>query len=80
LAREVASRSITVNVVAPGFIATDMTSVLPQAQKDALLQTIPVGQLGKPEDIAFMVGFLASEEARYITGETMHVNGGMYMS
>lgn len=80
LAREIASRGITVNVVAPGFIATDMTSVLPEAQKEALLQTIPVGQLGQPEDIAFSVGFLASHEARYITGETLHVNGGMYMS
>jgi 3-oxoacyl-[acyl-carrier protein] reductase len=80
LAREIASRGITVNIVAPGFIATDMTSVLPEAQKEALLQTIPLGQLGKPEDIAYIVGFLASEQARYITGETIHVNGGMYMS
>lgn len=80
LAREIASRGITVNVVAPGFIDTDMTSVLPLAHKEALLQTIPLGHLGQPKDIAASVGFLASEEAGYITGETLHVNGGMCMS
>lgn len=79
LAKEIASRGITVNVVAPGFIDSDMTRVLPQAQKEALLNGIPVGEMGKPEDIASSVGFLASEQARYITGETIHVNGGMLM-
>lgn len=80
LAKEIASRGITVNVVAPGFIDTDMTKVLTDAQKEALLQAIPVGAMGAPEDIAASVVFLASEQARYITGETLHVNGGMLMS
>ena len=79
LARELGSRGITVNCVAPGFIATDMTEVLPEAQKAALLSQIPLGQLGKPEDIAEAVAFLASPQAGYITGTEMHVNGGMYM-
>ncbi len=79
LAREVASRGITVNVVAPGFIDTDMTKDLPESQHEALLQQIPLGRLGRPEDIACCVAFLASSEAGYITGETLHVNGGMYM-
>ena len=80
LAREVGSRGITVNVVAPGFIATDMTEVLGEEQRKALLGQVPLGRLGAPEDIAHAVAFLASPEAAYITGETLHVNGGMYMS
>ncbi len=80
LARELGSRGITVNAVAPGFIDTDMTRELPEASRDALLNQIPLGQLGQPEDIAAAVVFLASPAARYITGETLHVNGGMYMS
>ncbi|HEX4869356.1 MAG TPA: 3-oxoacyl-ACP reductase FabG [Moraxellaceae bacterium] len=79
LAREIGSRNITVNAVAPGFIATDMTHVLPEEQKEKLLASIPAGRLGQPEDIAAAVGFLASAEASYITGVTLHVNGGMYM-
>src|SRR5512134_67607 len=79
LAREVGSRNITVNVVAPGFIVTDMTGALGEAQKTALLAQVPLGRLGSPEDIAHAVAFLASPEAAYITGETLHVNGGMYM-
>jgi 3-oxoacyl-[acyl-carrier protein] reductase len=79
LAREVGSRNITVNVVAPGFIVTDMTGALGEAQKSALLGQVPLGRLGAPEDIAHAVAFLASPEAAYITGETLHVNGGMYM-
>jgi 3-oxoacyl-[acyl-carrier protein] reductase len=79
LAREVGSRNITVNVVAPGFIVTDMTEALGEAQKTALLGQVPLGRLGAPEDIAHAVAFLASPEAAYITGETLHVNGGMYM-
>ncbi len=79
LAREVGSRGITVNVVAPGFIQTDMTDALPEAQKQALLGQIALGSLGEPRDIAEAVGFLASAAARYVTGETLHVNGGMYM-
>ncbi len=80
LAREVASRGITVNTVAPGFIRTDMTDALPEEQKKALSQNIPAAKLGEVEDIAYAVKFLASPEAGYITGETLHVNGGMYMS
>ena len=80
LAQEVGSRGITVNVVAPGFIDTDMTRELPDAQRDALLTSIPLGRLGQPEDIAAMVAFLASDAAGYVTGETIHVNGGMYMA
>src|SRR5690606_17573604 len=80
LAREIGSRSITVNNVAPGFIDTDMTRELPQEQRDALAQQIPLGRLGGAEEIAGAVAFLVSDTAAYITGETLHVNGGMYMS
>jgi 3-oxoacyl-[acyl-carrier protein] reductase len=79
LARELASRNITVNAVAPGFIDTDMTRVLPEAQKAALLEQIPAGRLGTPEEIAAAVAFLASPSAAYITGQTLSVNGGMLM-
>ncbi|API60442.1 3-oxoacyl-[acyl-carrier-protein] reductase [Tardibacter chloracetimidivorans] len=79
LAQELASRNITVNCVAPGFIHSAMTDVLPDAQKDALLQKIPAGKLGEGQDIAAAVAFLASAEAAYITGQTLHVNGGMAM-
>ena len=79
LAREIGSRGITVNVVAPGFIDTDMTRALPEEQRNALLGQIALGRLGAAEDIAKAVAFLASPSAAYITGETMHVNGGMYM-
>jgi len=80
LARELGVRSITVNAVAPGFIATDMTDVLPEEQKQTLLEQIALGRLGHPEEIAETVVFLVSDAAAYITGETIHVNGGMYMS
>ncbi len=80
LAREVGSRGITVNSVAPGFIDTDMTRELPQAQRDALTGQIPLARLGQPEEIAKVVAFLASEGAGYVTGATIPVNGGMYMS
>ncbi|WP_017937818.1 3-oxoacyl-ACP reductase FabG [Zestomonas thermotolerans] len=79
LAREVGSRAITVNTVAPGFIDTDMTRELPEAQREALLTQIPLGRLGQAEEIAKVVGFLASDDAAYITGATIPVNGGMYM-
>ncbi|MBW8848555.1 MAG: 3-oxoacyl-ACP reductase FabG [Burkholderiales bacterium] len=79
LARELGSRGITVNCIAPGFIATDMTEVLPEAQKAALLAQIPLGRLGAPEEIAAAVVFLASPGGAYITGSELHVNGGMYM-
>ncbi|GAB2782705.1 3-oxoacyl-ACP reductase FabG [Halomonas shantousis] len=79
LAREVASRSITVNAVAPGFIATDMTEGLAEAQQESLLTQIPLSRLGKPEEIAAAVGFLTSDVAGYITGEVLQVNGGMNM-
>jgi 3-oxoacyl-[acyl-carrier protein] reductase len=79
LAREVGSRGITVNVVAPGFIATDMTAKLPAEQQQQLARQIALGTLGAPEDIAHAVAFLASPHAGYITGETLHVNGGMHM-
>ena len=80
LAREVGSRGITVNTVAPGFIDTDMTRELPDEQKMALLKQIPLDRLGSVDEIAACVTFLASPLAGYITGETIHVNGGMYMS
>ena len=80
LAREIGSRGITVNCVAPGFIDTDMTKTLPEEQQAALKTQIPLGRLGSPEDIAHAVAFLASPQAGYITGTTLHVNGGMYMS
>ncbi|MCK9532065.1 MAG: 3-oxoacyl-ACP reductase FabG [Gammaproteobacteria bacterium] len=80
LAREVGSRGITVNTVAPGFIDTDMTRALADEHKQALLGQIPLARLGQPEEIAAAVAFLASPEAGYITGETLHVNGGMYMA
>ena len=79
LAREIGSRGVTVNAVAPGFIDTDMTRELPEAQQRALLEQIPLGRLGAVEDIANAVAFLCSADAAYITGETIHVNGGMYM-
>jgi 3-oxoacyl-[acyl-carrier protein] reductase len=79
LAREIGSRGITVNCIAPGFIDTDMTRALSEEQKIALLQQIPLGKLGNPEDVAAAVAFLASPQAAYITGATLHVNGGMYM-
>lgn len=79
LARELGSRSITVNCVAPGFIDTDMTRALADAQRDALQSQIPLGRLGEPDDIAATVAFLASDAGQYITGETIHVNGGLYM-
>jgi len=80
MAREVGSRGITVNAVAPGFIDTDMTKELAEEQKQALLSSIPLGRLGDPKEIASAVGFLASDAAAYITGETIHVNGGMFMA
>ncbi len=80
LAREIGSRGITVNVVAPGFIDTDMTQALPEEQRQALLSQIPLGRLGQTEEVAHAVAFLASPEARYITGQTLHVNGGMHMN
>jgi 3-oxoacyl-[acyl-carrier protein] reductase len=80
LARELGSRSITVNCVAPGFIATDMTDALPAAQKEALLTQIPLGRLGSVDDVAHAVAFLASDAAGYITGTELHVNGGMFMN
>jgi len=80
LAREVGSRGVTVNCVAPGFIDTDMTRALTQAQRDSLLQHIPLGRLGSPEEVAAVVAFLVSPQAAYISGATLHVNGGMYMS
>ncbi len=79
LAREVGSRNITVNCVAPGFIDTDMTRALPEAQREALLSHIPLGRLGAADDIANAVAFLAGDKAAYVTGTTLHVNGGMYM-
>jgi 3-oxoacyl-[acyl-carrier protein] reductase len=80
LARELGSRGITVNCVAPGFIATDMTAALGEEQHKALLGQIPLGQLGRPQDIAHAVAYLASPEAGYVTGQELHVNGGMYMA
>ena len=80
LARELGSRHITVNCVAPGFIATDMTASLPEEQHKALLAQIPLGQLGQPSDIAHAVAYLASPQAGYVTGQELHVNGGMFMA
>ena len=80
LARELGSRSVTVNCVAPGFIDTDMTRELPEDQRELMLKQIPLGRLGASEEIAAVVAFLCSEASAYITGETIHVNGGMYMS
>ncbi|MEN9474672.1 MAG: 3-oxoacyl-[acyl-carrier-protein] reductase FabG [Pseudomonadota bacterium] len=80
LARELGSRKITVNCVAPGFIETDMTGSLPEAQQQALLSQIPLGHLGKPADVAYAVSFLASPRAGYLTGQELHVNGGMFMA
>ena len=79
LAREIASRGITVNTIAPGFIDTDMTQTLTDEQKEGIFSQVPANRLGKPEEIASTVAFLASDAAAYITGETIHVNGGMYM-
>jgi 3-oxoacyl-[acyl-carrier protein] reductase len=79
MAREIGSRGITVNVVAPGFIDTDMTRALPESAREGLLGQIALGRLGQPQDIANAVAFLASPAAAYVTGETLHVNGGMYM-
>ena len=79
LAREIGSRNITVNCVAPGFIATDMTEALPQEQRDKLIENVPLKRLGQVSDIAATVAFLAGPGAAYITGATLHVNGGMYM-
>jgi 3-oxoacyl-[acyl-carrier protein] reductase len=80
LARELGSRGITVNCVAPGFIETDMTAALPQEQQKALLSQIPLGHLGKPADVAHLVAYLAGPHAGYVTGQELHVNGGMFMS
>ncbi|WP_339632318.1 3-oxoacyl-ACP reductase FabG [uncultured Sneathiella sp.] len=79
LAQEVATRGITVNCIAPGFIETAMTDALPDAQREALLASVPIGTLGRPEDISAAVIYLASDEAAYVTGQTLHVNGGMAM-
>ena len=79
LAKEVASRNITVNTVSPGFIDTDMTKKLKDSQKDALMSSIPLGRMGSTEELAHVVQFLASDEASYITGENINVNGGLYM-
>jgi 3-oxoacyl-[acyl-carrier protein] reductase len=79
MAKELASRQIRVNVVTPGFIATDMTGALTDAQKEAILRTVPLGNLGQPEDVANLVAFLASSESRYITGQVIGVNGGLYI-
>lgn len=79
IAREYANRGITANAIAPGFIETDMTKALSNEVRDALIKQIPVGRLGMPEDVAHVVEFLASDEAAYITGQVIHVNGGMYM-
>ncbi len=79
MAREVGSRGITVNCVAPGFIDTDMTKALPEEQRTALAAGIALGKLGEPQDIADTVLFLASDQGKYITGQTLHVNGGMLM-
>ena len=79
VAREVAARNITVNAVAPGFIDTEMTAVLPDKVKENFIQQIPLGRMGKPEDVAEAVHWLCSHAASYVTGQVIHVNGGMYM-
>ena len=79
LAKEVASRNITVNTVSPGFIDTDMTKKLKEDQKEALIKSIPLGRMGSPNELASVVSFLASDSASYITGENINVNGGLYM-
>jgi 3-oxoacyl-[acyl-carrier protein] reductase len=79
MARELAGRQITVNCVAPGYIATDMTADLPEDIQEKIMSAIPLGTLGTPEDVAGAVAYLASEESGYMTGQTLHVNGGMYM-
>ena len=79
MTRELASRGVTVNCIAPGFIATDMTAVLPDEVQAAQKAQIPAGELGSPDDVAAAAAFLASDDSRYITGQTLHVNGGMYM-
>jgi 3-oxoacyl-[acyl-carrier protein] reductase len=79
VAKELGSRSVRVNVVTPGFISTDMTGALTEAQKEAILRSIPLGYLGEPEDVASLVSFLASSNSRYITGQVIGINGGMYM-
>ena len=80
LARELGSRGITVNCIAPGFIETDMTAALPEEQQKALLSQIPLGHLGKPSDVAHAVAYLAGAHAGYVTGQELHVNGGMFMA
>jgi 3-oxoacyl-[acyl-carrier protein] reductase len=80
LAKELGPRNITVNAVSPGFIDTDMTKELPDANREAILSQVPLKRLGEPEEIAAVVDFLASDSGAYITGENIHVNGGMYMS
>ena len=79
MAKELGSRAVTVNCVAPGFIDTDMTKVLTEEQRSAMLEQVPLGRLGAPEEMAKVVAFLASDAGAHITGETIHVNGGMYM-
>jgi 3-oxoacyl-[acyl-carrier protein] reductase len=79
VAKELGSRAVRVNVVTPGFISTDMTGALTEAQKEAILRSIPLGYLGEPEDVASLVAFLASPGSRYITGQVIGINGGMYM-
>lgn len=79
MAKELASRKITVNCVAPGYIVTDMTTELPEEIKESILANIPLGSIGKSEDVAAAVAYLAAEESGYVTGQTLHVNGGMYM-
>jgi 3-oxoacyl-[acyl-carrier protein] reductase len=79
VAKELGSRAVRVNVVTPGFISTDMTGALTEAQKEAILRSIPLGYLGEPEDVASLVAFLASANSRYITGQVIGINGGMYM-
>ena len=78
-AKELGKRNITVNAIAPGYIETDMTEVLTEKNKEAMLQQIPLGRFGKPQDVTSVVAFLASESASYVTGQVIHVSGGMYM-